>query len=133
MRPRTLAFALSPLHPFGAETHFNLPKALLNGNMAQLSAQLSEALDEHGLLLFRNQQNLGPETHIQTARLFGDVFPLPDRFQHKESPFPNEILRVSNDGSEDGEFSCFKEGRPCEMRKAVLADQMKMFNSPELG
>ena len=93
---------LEPLSPVvGAEVqHFDLVAALDADDPAALAARLRAALDEHGLLLFRDQRDLTPEHHVRTARLFGEVFPLPPRFQHERSPAPTEILRMSNDAAE---------------------------------
>ena len=93
---------LEPLSPVvGAEVqHFDLVAALDADDPAALAARLRAALDEHGLLLFRDQRDLTPEHHVRTARLFGSVFPLPPRFQHERSPAPTEILRMSNDAAE---------------------------------
>lgn len=69
------------------------------GASSSLAAQLREALDEHGLLLLRGQ-HLKPDDHVQCAEWFGPVFQLPLRFQHRKSPFPLDILRMSNDATE---------------------------------
>ena len=93
---------LEPLSPIvGAEVqNFDLVAALDTDDPAALAAKLREALDQHGLLLFRDQHDLRPEHHVKTAKLFGAVFPLPPRFQHEKSPAPTEILRMSNDAAE---------------------------------
>ena len=102
---------MEPLSPIvGAEVRgFDLAKALDGDAVAASSSsssslslkdKLRAALDAHGLLVFRDQHALRPEHHVRCARLFGDVFPLPERFRHARSPAPAEILRVSNDADE---------------------------------
>ena len=56
---------------------------------------MRQALDEHGLLLFRGQSDLKPEHHVALSSWFGTVFPLPPRFQHPRAPHA-DVLRVSN-------------------------------------
>jgi taurine dioxygenase len=56
---------------------------------------LRAALDKHGLLVVREQDHFQPEDHIALAQCFGDIFPLPPRFQHARAPH-RDILRVSN-------------------------------------
>jgi alpha-ketoglutarate-dependent taurine dioxygenase/uncharacterized cupin superfamily protein len=92
---------LKPLSPFGAElSGLDLRAALESGAASALAAQLRVALNARGLLVVRDQHDLQPAHHTQCAQLFGDIFPLPERFQHTRSPFPKEILRISNDEAE---------------------------------
>ena len=60
---------------------------------------LRAALDAHGLLVIRDQLNFRPEDHLALAQCFGDVFPLPPRFQHSRAPH-KDILRVSNNADQ---------------------------------
>jgi taurine dioxygenase len=95
-----LPFAVSALSPLGAEVSGLDLKAALGAGDAVLASHLRDALNKHGLLLFRNQQDLLAADHVQCAELFGSIFKLPERFQHPRSPLPFEILRISNDASE---------------------------------
>ena len=84
------AMHVTPLEPFGAEVT-SISRAA--------RGDLRAALYEHGLLLLRRQR-MDAADHIALAELFGNVFPLPSRFQHERSPVPQSILRISNDADE---------------------------------
>ena len=92
------AFEVSPLRPFGAE----IIGADLGGSISassDLAQNLRRELDAHGLLVVRNQKFL-PDDHLAVSSIFGEIFPLPPRYQHERSPHPTRILRMSNDVSE---------------------------------
>lgn len=95
-RPSSLR--VTPLSRFGAEVvGTSLRSSLANEPVA---AQVRQALDEHGLLVFRGQSDLKPEHHVALGSWFGSVFPLPSRFQHPRAPHADVLLRVSNAESE---------------------------------
>ena len=90
-RPSSLR--VTPLSRFGAEiAGISLRSSLASEPVA---AQVRQALDEHGLLIFRGQSDLRPEHHVALGSWFGSVFPLPSRFQHPRAPHA-DVLRVSN-------------------------------------
>ena len=92
------AFQVSSLHPFGAE----IIGADLGGSLSassDLAQNLRRELDAHGLLVVRGQE-FRPDDHLAVSSIFGEIFPLPPRYQHERSPHPTRILRMSNDVSE---------------------------------
>ena len=77
------AFQVSSLQPFGAE----ITGADLGGSLSassDLAQNLRRELDAHGLLVVRNQKFL-PDDHLAVSSIFGDIFPLPPRYQHERS------------------------------------------------
>ena len=86
------AFQVSSLQPFGAE--------IVGADLSDVDADnLRRELDAHGLLVVRDQKFL-PDDHLAVSSIFGEIFPLPPRYQHERSPHPTRILRMSNDVSE---------------------------------
>ena len=86
------AFQVSSLQPFGAE--------IIGADLSlSASSDVRRELDAHGLLVVRDQ-NFHPDDHLAVSSMFGEIFPLPPRYQHERSPHPTRILRMSNDVAE---------------------------------
>ena len=86
------AFQVSSLHPFGAE--------IIGADLSlSASSDVRRELDAHGLLVVRDQK-FSPDDHLAVSSMFGEIFPLPPRYQHEQSPHPTRILRMSNDVAE---------------------------------
>jgi len=96
------AFPVRPHAPLGAHVDLDLREVLQRepAHARGVAERLRAALDAHGLLIFRDQHALAPADHLAVAEWFGQIFPLPERFQHPRSPHPGAILRVSNAADE---------------------------------
>lgn len=87
-------------------------------------AALQAALDERGLLVFRDQQNLTPAQHVAFSRRFGPLeVHVQKKFHHAQHP---EILIVSNEN---------REGQPIGLADAgrYWHSDLSYLGEPSLG